>query len=294
MCPPDIHQVLNIKLPFLVIILKSIHTQCHFQVQIVDKDNIRHLIDFSNVEVKKNKSILTPRMHLLLEPGWNKLEIDLCHFTKILNAEFDAVCRLKICASCRIRRIYFMDRRYEDNEMTLGLYHGFLDFYMLKWGIKAIDRATQTRRVPGKLLTLCDSSVRPAAGLNRLFLKHLQTKSDEIVEEYFARQSSKPLKDFLDFKRKAKIKPYVIPDCNNLNKNKSSSDSSLININEIRSSFKSQDSHTKMSYEEKKEEKNKMQTSKLGNKGEIKNSMYKICMYRYPEAKEKKINTVKR
>ncbi|XP_003426449.1 uncharacterized protein LOC100678382 [Nasonia vitripennis] len=300
MSPPDSNQILNIKLPFLVIVLKSVSTQCFFQLQMVDKDNIRHLINFSNVEGKKSSAksgkiskVSPPRMQLFLEPGWNRLEIDLCHLSKIFEAQFEAVNRLKICAGCRIRRIYFTDRHYEDEEMPLSLYQGFLDLYMLKWGIKEVERATQTKKTTGKPTTTKDNAYSPGLGLNKLFLKNLQAKSDQVIEEFFSKQSVKSVKDYLDFKKKAKIKPYVIPDNSKSFhvKNVKSSDASLVDFNEIKSNFLRESSLLgKLAFEDQVNRKGKVKESKSA-KPEVKYSPYKIHKYRYPMLLERKTNT---
>lgn len=290
MCPPATDQVLNIKLPILVILLKSMQSQCFFQLQFVDKNNIKHLINFSNVEPKKNTvtKFAPPRMHLVLEPGWNKLELDLFHLSKIFETEFEAVCRLKICASCRIRRIYFTDRHYDDNEMPLGLYQGFLDLYMLKWGIKTVERSSQTKKTTGKL-GMKESSLHPANGFNKLFLKNLQAKSDKVIEEFFSKQPVKSTKDYLDFKRKAKIKPYAVPEGNKINIARKSSDSSLVDLSDLKKSFlKESYLYGKLAFEEKNEKKDKVQES--NDKQVSKYSVYKIRKYRFPEITERKLS----
>ena len=297
MCPSNAQQILNIKLPFLVIILKSTHTQFHFQLQILDKEKVKHYIHFSNIEQQKNSVIKSkstvPRVHLILDPGWNKIEVDLSHLSKIFEAQFESICRLKICGNCRIRRVYCTDRHYDDNEMSLTLYQGFLDYYMSKWGINAVERATQTKKTTTGKPVAKDISLHPTNGFNKLFLRNLQAKSDKIIEEFFSKQPIKSIKDYLDFKRKAKIKPYVIPDNSKMNKNTKNSDSSLIDLQEIKKNF-SQDNYLygKLAFEEKNKKYNKRPESK-SEKREARYSVYKIHKYKYPEIIERKKSTGK-
>lgn len=294
MCPPNVDQVLNIELPFLVMVIKCTHAQCTLQLQLIDKDNVKHLINFSNLEPKKKTNRYgPPTMHLLLEPGWNRVEVDLNHIARIFDSQFLALARLKIHASCRLRRIYFTDRHYDVNEMPLPLYQGFLDYYMLKWGIQNIERSTQTKKTAGKP-TMKENVLHPANGFSKLFLKNLQAKSDKIIEEFFSKQSVKSIKDYLEFKRKAKIKPYVIPDgLTASNKNRKRSETSLLDLGEIKKSINLQNTlYEKLNpSNNEKKAKSLLQQSKDGNtfkKEIIKPTVFKVYEYRYPEIMEKK------
>lgn len=293
MCPPNVDQVFNIKLPFLIMIIKCSHTQFTLQLQLIDKYNVKHLINFSNLEPKKKQTKFSPpTMHLLLEPGWNKVEVDFNHLARIFDSQFQALARIKICANCRLRRIYFTDRHYDNSEMPLPLYQGFLDNYMLKWGISNIERSTQTKKTTGKT-TMKENMSHPANGFSKLFLKNLQAKSDKIIEDFFSKQPVRSIKDYLEFKRKAKIKPYVIPDGSAVSKSRKRSDSSLLDLNEIKKSITLQNclyEKLNSSYSEKKN-KPLLQPSKADNaakKEPVKPTIFKIYEYRYPEIMEKK------
>lgn len=296
MCPPNVEQVLNIQLPFLVMVIKCTHTLCTLQIQIIDKDNVKHLINFSNQEPKKKTNKFgPPTMQLLLEPGWNRLEVDLNNIARIFDSQFQALTRIKIHASCRLRRIYFTDRHYNNSEMSLQLYQGFLDNYMLKWGIQSIERSTQTKKTAGKP-TIKENVLHPANGFSKLFLKNLQAKSDKIIEEFFSKQPVKSIKDYLEFKRKAKIKPYVIPDGPTLNKSRKRSDSSLLDLGEIKRSIALQNClYEKLnSSNSEKKAKPLLQLTKdnPSKKETLKSTVFKIYEYQYPEVIEKK-STVK-
>lgn len=80
-----------------------------------------------------------------LEDGWNKLEIDLQSLCKnTYNVDFNSLHRIKIYSNCYLRRVYLVDRHYEDDEMPIELCQAFFDMYMLKWGIHQVERASQT------------------------------------------------------------------------------------------------------------------------------------------------------
>ncbi|KAL2745740.1 putative serine/threonine-protein kinase isoform X1 [Vespula maculifrons] len=157
-CPPNITQLLNVGLPVLVIILKNFGADCRFQIQVIDSDNIRHHFQFCSGDYEKSRNIKDPvicRAKIQLQSGWNKIELNLKTLTEIaFKSQYIATQRLEICANCRLRRIYFVDRHYNDSEISLDLYQGFLDLYMLKWGIYRIENATQTTNLKQKKTNL--------------------------------------------------------------------------------------------------------------------------------------------
>lgn len=323
MCPPNTDQILDLKLPILVAIIKSLQSSLLIQLQIVDKNNVRHLINLSNVQPKKtganNESHKNPtantnnnnrsggplKAYLLLESGWNRLEIDIGQLSKIFGTTFVAVTRLKISANCRLRRLYFLDKHYNYNDLSLAMYHGFMDSYMSKWGIRMIERATQTKKTlakPGK-----DALSLPFVNtFNKLFLKNLQTKADKTIDDRLSRHPSITIKDYIDFKKKAKIKPYVIPDRNKFKLKKNSE--SNVDLQEIRRYFTRDDNlFEKLTFEDKinndDDKKKSVDTTTtttthattmepeektIDPKQEVRNLMYKVYRYRYPSFPEKK------
>lgn len=292
MCPAGTQQILNIRLSVLVIILKNLEKHVHFQLQFVDKNNVRQLVNFSTAEIKKANALvksMPPRVHLYLEPRWNKLEIDLNQLAHSLRLEYKALCRLKIYSNCRIRKIYMVDKHYEDDELPLSLYQGFLDNYMEKWGIREVERATQTKKT-FRNAAAKDANARMAHGFNKLFMKNLQSKSDRVIEDFFSKLAVKSVKDYLEFKQKAKIKPYYIPEIIKNGKSPKNSNSSLTDINDIKKSILHDNYvYGKLSLEKKKDEKPKASDSKE-DKEKARYSVYRIQQYRYPALK---INTVK-
>nr|XP_050865061.1 probable serine/threonine-protein kinase DDB_G0283337 isoform X2 [Vespula vulgaris] len=125
---------------------------------VIDSDNIRHHFQFCSGDYEKSRNIKDPvicRAKIQLQSGWNKIELNLKTLTEIaFKSQYIATQRLEICANCRLRRIYFVDRHYNDSEISLDLYQGFLDLYMLKWGIYRIENATQTTNLKQKKTNL--------------------------------------------------------------------------------------------------------------------------------------------
>lgn len=170
-------------------------------------------------------------MKVKFETGWNKLELDLSSLTQTaFKQEYAVTQRIQICGNCRLRRIYFIDRHYEDEEVCPELYHKFLDSYMLKWGIRTVERSTQTStrtksKIKGHSFRLSkhfsvDNLVSGKTGgktgsnlqnqSDKNFLSNLQTKTDLLIDEFFDRQSPR-LPRVSELKQNTTLKPYSFP-----------------------------------------------------------------------------------
>ncbi|XP_020277661.1 uncharacterized protein LOC109851725 [Pseudomyrmex gracilis] len=144
--PAETLDVMNIKLPILVLVIKNLNLQFKLEVQIIDKEQYRRRFSFLTYNLERSR--INARMAcipLKLEECWNTLEINLqtlCH--EAYKTNYKALQRIIIYANCCIRRVYLQDRHYNNNETPIEIYQAFLHMYMLKWGINAIDEACQT------------------------------------------------------------------------------------------------------------------------------------------------------
>ncbi|XP_043481490.1 uncharacterized protein LOC122510720 [Leptopilina heterotoma] len=144
-CPADPTDILNIKLPILVLIIKNLQIRLKLEFQILDKEKFRRKFSFLNEEISPKIGTTVARLPLKLEEDWNNLEINLqnlCHDT--FGTDYDALQRIVIYSNCHIRRVYLQDRHYEHNEISGKLFQAFFDMYLLKWGIDSVDRTSQT------------------------------------------------------------------------------------------------------------------------------------------------------
>ncbi|XP_036341307.1 cilia- and flagella-associated protein 20 isoform X2 [Rhagoletis pomonella] len=85
-CPADPKKTLGIKLPYLVMIIKNLKKYFTFEVQVLDDKNVR----------RRFRANFTRRAY-----GTNYVE----------------TLRVQIHANCRIRRVYFSDRLYSEEEL---------------------------------------------------------------------------------------------------------------------------------------------------------------------------------
>jgi hypothetical protein len=114
-CPKD---ELPIKLSFLVLVLKSLKKYFTFEIQILDDKNMRRRFRASNYQSKTCVKPFVCTLPMRLDPGWNQIPFNLCDFTRrAYGTNYVETIRLNVFANCRIRRIYFSDRLYTEDEL---------------------------------------------------------------------------------------------------------------------------------------------------------------------------------
>uniref|UniRef100_A0A3Q4BS33 CFA20 domain-containing protein n=1 Tax=Mola mola TaxID=94237 RepID=A0A3Q4BS33_MOLML len=117
-CPADPNKTLGIVLPFLVMIVKNLEQYFSFEVQVLDHKNARRRFRVSNFQSTTRVMPFICTMHLSLGDGWNQIQLNLVDFTKkAYGTNYIETLRVQIHANCRIRRVYFSDRLYTEDEL---------------------------------------------------------------------------------------------------------------------------------------------------------------------------------
>ncbi|XP_011862680.1 PREDICTED: cilia- and flagella-associated protein 20-like [Vollenhovia emeryi] len=117
-CPADPKKVLGIKLPFLIIIIKNMKKYFTFEITILDDKNMHRRFRVSNFQSTTRVRPFCTSMPIGLSGGWNQIQFNLCDFTRrAYGTNYIETTRMQIHANCRIRRIYFADRLYSEDEM---------------------------------------------------------------------------------------------------------------------------------------------------------------------------------
>merc|ERR1712086_349967 len=116
--PADPKQTLGIKLPYLVMIIKNMKKYFTFEVQVLDDRNIRRRFRASNYQSATRVKPFICTMPMRLDEGWNQIQFNLDNFTsRAYQTVYIETLRVQIHASCRIRRIFFSNRLYSDEEL---------------------------------------------------------------------------------------------------------------------------------------------------------------------------------
>merc|ERR1719299_377976 len=117
-CPADAKKTLGIKLPFLVMIIKNLKKYFTFEVQVLDDKNVRRRFRASNYQSTTRVKPFICTMPMRLDEGWNQIQFNLSDFTRrAYGTNYIETLRVQIHANCRLRRIYFSDRLYSEEEL---------------------------------------------------------------------------------------------------------------------------------------------------------------------------------
>lgn len=117
-CPVDPRLSLGIKLPILVIIVKNLKKFFSFEIEILDDKNVKRRFRSSNFQTVTRVRDFICTMPLRLDEGWNQISFNLSDFTKrAYGTNYVETVRVSINANCRLRRIYFADRIYSEDEL---------------------------------------------------------------------------------------------------------------------------------------------------------------------------------
>jgi len=116
--PADAKKTLGIKLPFLVMIIKNLKKYFTFEVTVLDDKGVRRRFRASNYQSSTRVKPFICTMPMRLDDGWNQIQFNLSDFTRrAYGTNYIETLRVQIHANCRIRRIYFSDRLYSEEEL---------------------------------------------------------------------------------------------------------------------------------------------------------------------------------
>lgn len=116
-CPKN-NQVLGIKLPFLIMIVKNLKRYFSFEITILDDKNMRRRFRISNFQSTTKIKPFCTTMPLGLAGGWNQIQFNLADFTRrAYGTQFIETLRVQIHANARLRRIYFSEKLYTEEEL---------------------------------------------------------------------------------------------------------------------------------------------------------------------------------
>lgn len=116
-CPKN-NQVLGITLPFLILIVKNLKRYFTFEITVLDDKNLRRRFRISNFQSTTKILPFCTTMPIGLSGGWNQIQFNLADFTRrAYGTQFIETLRVQVHANARLRRIYFSDRLYTEEEL---------------------------------------------------------------------------------------------------------------------------------------------------------------------------------
>eukprot|EP01095_Lingulamoeba_sp_RSL-Kostka_P002149 TRINITY_DN1303_c0_g2_i1.p1 TRINITY_DN1303_c0_g2~~TRINITY_DN1303_c0_g2_i1.p1 ORF type:complete len:218 (+),score=54.37 TRINITY_DN1303_c0_g2_i1:73-726(+) len=119
-CPPRIDQNLGITLQYLTIIVKDMDDFFSFEIEILDDKKEIKFIRVSNFqeETRVKDEICCLPLRLEEEKGWNNITLDLNNISKrAFGTAYSETRRVTVHANCRLRRIYFSQQLFSEDEL---------------------------------------------------------------------------------------------------------------------------------------------------------------------------------
>lgn len=115
---PKVNKSLGIKLSHFIMIVKNLDRFFTFEVEIIDDTQTKRRFRASNFQSKTRVRDFICTMPLRLEAGWNHVKLNLADLTRrAYGTNYVETSRVTVNANCRLRRIYFADRQYSDEEL---------------------------------------------------------------------------------------------------------------------------------------------------------------------------------
>lgn len=147
-CPASPKQTLGIKLPFLVMIIKNMKKYFSFEVTILDDKNIRRRFRASNYQSTTKVKPFICTMPMRLDEDWNQIQFNLSDFTRrAYGTNYIETLRVQVHANCRVRRLYFSDRLYAEEELPPE-FKLFLPVTKPEEGVKQPEAAAPAGEAP--------------------------------------------------------------------------------------------------------------------------------------------------
>lgn len=117
-CPADPTKNLGIKLPHLTLLVKFMRKYFSFEVHVTDDMNVRRRFRASNFQAVTRVKPFICTMPLRMDDGWNQIALNLQDLVKrAYGTNYVETLRVQIHANCRVRRVYFSDRQYNEDEL---------------------------------------------------------------------------------------------------------------------------------------------------------------------------------
>ena len=99
-------------------ILRLIKRLIDFFLKVLDDKNVRRRFRASNYQSTTRVKPFICTMPMRLDDGWNQIQFNLADFTRrAYGTNYVETLRVQIHANCRIRRVYFSDRLYSEDEL---------------------------------------------------------------------------------------------------------------------------------------------------------------------------------
>ncbi|CAF0979533.1 unnamed protein product [Didymodactylos carnosus] len=141
-CPCSPQESLGVKMQYLNLYIKNLRRYFVMEIEVLDSKHMHRRFKISSFASRTKIGIFGTHSPLNWIEGWNRLSLNLDSFTKtVYGTDYIECTRLTIHANCRIRRVFFADREYKEDELPVD--------YQIRCRIDRTKRhPTQNRRIP--------------------------------------------------------------------------------------------------------------------------------------------------
>ncbi|CAG03683.1 unnamed protein product, partial [Tetraodon nigroviridis] len=117
-CPVDPEGSLGIRLPILNMLLKKTGEDFSFEITVIDNTNVRRQIVQTTFKKDMKAKVCVVCFPIRLSDSWERIDFNLAELTnELFGTEYVETAKIQIHANCRIRRVYFSDRLYSNEEL---------------------------------------------------------------------------------------------------------------------------------------------------------------------------------
>ncbi|GFT97464.1 cilia-and flagella-associated protein 20 [Nephila pilipes] len=116
--PEGVRKSMDCSMPILTLIVEFLNEPFAFEINLRDSKNMKRKFRMSSCQTNSKLSELLCHLPLHMTRGWNKVMIDLPGLTRLsYYSGFVELLGITVYSTCRIRRIYLSDRKYDDSEL---------------------------------------------------------------------------------------------------------------------------------------------------------------------------------
>ncbi|XP_060855879.1 cilia- and flagella-associated protein 20-like [Metopolophium dirhodum] len=120
-CPVNPKGSLGVRLPFVTLLVKNLGRFFMFEITILDSENIRRRLRVSNYHTIKKLSTFVTTLPISMGEGWNQLNLNLAEITiDSFKTTYVETVSVQVHANCRLRRIYFSDQQYKEDQLPIA------------------------------------------------------------------------------------------------------------------------------------------------------------------------------
>ena len=111
-------QKIGTSLPVLVLVVEYLNMPFCFEFQIRDDKDMKRRYRLSTCQNHNKIDPIICHKPLKLNHGWNKIQVDMMALTKLTyHTHYSELLGLQIYANCRLRWVYFSDKKYLETDL---------------------------------------------------------------------------------------------------------------------------------------------------------------------------------